>query len=279
MPQIPMSDQFYVGRGLNSATGKVYNTAIEFDDTQSVTSGQNKVLVLESVTSSRELTEKLSISASASLNMGNWGGSAGFELTKLREINNYYTYALIRVVIQNPPLLLRNPRLKPEAELKLVNEGWEAFSAAYGWEYVEGYIAGGSYYALIEIQTRSELQQQEVKGKLSGFYGPFGASTQVESTLKEIAQSTAINVLVAQNAGDGDPFETTLETMLDQARNFPALVSSSPVPIIVLTADYQSTVSIPQVPPPNSLPRIQQKNTLEDSGRQYLKLNLMIFVS
>jgi hypothetical protein len=272
MAQIPMGDQFIIGRGVNSLSGKTHNTAIEFDAPMSVAPGQDKVLLFEAVTSSRELTQKMSISASASLNMGDWGGSAGFKLTQSREINNYYTYALIQVLVLNPPTLLQNPRLKPAAKNKLSNEGWDAFAEAYGWEYIEGVRTGGSYYALIEIQTKSELQQQDVKGKLSAFYGPFGGGVEAETMLREIANSTSVNVLVAQSGGAGDAFETSLEEMLDQARSFPSLVDISPIPIIALTAEYKDTVLLPPVPAQNSLVRIQQKNTLEDLGNRYLKL-------
>lgn len=66
--------------------------------------------------------------------------------------------------------------------------------------------------------------------------------------------------------------ETSLDEMIDQARNFPKLAQNSPVQIIALTADYLGTVPLPSVPAPNSLTRIQQRNTLEELGREYLKL-------
>jgi len=274
MAEIPIVKQFKVGRGFNSVTGKVHGTAIEFDGLQPVVQGQGqtKSLLLESITSSRELTEQISFNASASVNQGNWGGAAGYMLTELREINNYSTYALIRAEVKNPPLLLQNPRLKEEARVLLNQQGWDEFTQLYGWEYFEGYISGGSYFALIEIQTRSELQQRNVKEKLSGFYGPFGVNAGAEAAFKQIAQSTSVNVLVYQSGGEGDPFETTLETMLDQARSFPELALNNPVPIIGLTSDYKSTIRLPAIPSQNSLARIQQKNTLEDLGRKYLKL-------
>ena len=90
-------------------------------------------------------------------------GLAEFSLSKSSEINSYYTYGLVRVLVTNPPEIIRNPRFKQEARNLLVNGGWEAFSAAYGWEYVEGFVTGGSYYALIEIQTDDEKEQRELR--------------------------------------------------------------------------------------------------------------------
>ena len=143
MAEIPMGSQLYYGRGLNSDTGVVFGTAIEFDDPQLAQSdGQRVVFVLESVTSSRELRETLHIAASASFKLG-WGVSAEFSLSNSTEVNSYYTYALIRCNVINPPLTIRNPRLTGTAKELLVQQGWDGFAAAYGWEYVDGLITGG----------------------------------------------------------------------------------------------------------------------------------------
>src|SRR5262245_50614794 len=125
MAKIPMFPQVYYGRGVDSTSGKPYGQAIEFDPPQAVTSGQRTDFRLESVSSSRELTEKLEISATASVSGGAWGVSAEFNLAKSREINNYYTYALVRVIVENAPTVLRNPRLRPEASALLIQKGWE----------------------------------------------------------------------------------------------------------------------------------------------------------
>jgi Alanine-zipper, major outer membrane lipoprotein len=271
MSNIPMLAQLYMGRGVNGSTGKAFGVAIEFDTPKSETSGQNTILQLVSISSSRELTETLNISASASFQKGLGGISAEVSFAQSRQFNNYYTYALVQVFVVNPPLLLRKPRFTKEANDLLINEGWDKFAASYGWEYVEGIITGGSYYALIEIQTTNEAEQKDVKGKLSGFYGPFKASVELESTLKDIRKETITNVFVNQSGGNQDPIEISLEAMLLQAQNFPKIASESPVPIIAITSDYQSTIPLPQVEPPDSLARNNQRNILEDYGREYLK--------
>ena len=61
--------------------------------------------------------------------------------------------------------------------------------------------------------------------------------------------------------------------MIHQARNFAEVVkaNSNPVSIFALTSDYQSTVPLPQMQPPDSIARLQQRATLEDLGKAYLK--------
>jgi hypothetical protein len=157
--EISMNPQFYIGRGINSTTGRIHGVAIDFDSIEPGSSGQKSILALGSITSTYELMEQLSIDIAASFKKLTWGVSAEFRLAQSREINSYYTYALVQVLVMNPPQMLRNPKLKPEARTMLEGVGgWEAFSKSYGWEYVEGIISGGSYYGLIEIQTTSEKQ-------------------------------------------------------------------------------------------------------------------------
>lgn len=271
MPQMPVNENFYTGRGINSTTGKVFRVAIKYDEPQSENSGQKTIMTLESITSSHSLSTSLSVSVSASMNSGAWGGSAGFKMMQSREVNSYYTYALVKTEVRNPPQLLRNPRLTQEAEAKL-QEGWDAFVSLYGDEYIEGIVTGGTYYAMIEIQTKDDTQQRDVSAKLSGSYGSFSGSAKMKSTFKEISKTYVLNVFVIQSGGSGDILETTLDEMIEQAVNFPALVKESPVDIFAITNDYQSTVSLPNIPPPDSLLRINQRDHLHDLGTRYLKL-------
>lgn len=273
MAQIPMLPQFYIGEGVNSATGTVYGQAIDFSSPQPAATGQTIELALESVSSSRELTDKLSIGASASINLGLFSASAEFKLANASSINSYYTYALVRVVVQNPATVLRDPSLRPHARDLLTQRGWDEFSLAHGWEYIQGIITGGSYYALIEVQTSNEIEQREVKTKLSGSFGPFKADASFERALQEATKHSVVRVIVYQSGGSGDLIETDLEGMLAQARTFPQLVRDHPTPITAITADYRSTVPIPPgVPAFNSLVRMQQRDTLQSYGRAYLDL-------
>ena len=273
MAKVPMNDQFYIGRGVDPDTGKTFKVAIEFDPPQPAAAGQDVTLMLQSITSSQELAESLSISMSASISKGVWGGSAGFNMMRSRTVNKYYTYALVNVEVKHPALTLRNPRLTQEAEKKLKNEGWSAFVSLYGEEYIEGIISGGSYYAMIEIQTKDESEQQSVKAKLSGHYGTITSSVSVQKTFSDIKREMAVNVFLCQSGGSGDVLEITLEDMMKQAVNFPALVNTKPSSVFALTAEYRNTVSLPSVPDPDALSyRRKQRDILNELGARYLKL-------
>jgi hypothetical protein len=273
--QIPILPGVYVGRGVDSITAKTYGSAISFDEPQiqEEAPGQQVDFMLESITSSRELLDKLDLSVTVSFSFAKWGASAEFKLSQSQTINSYYTYALVRVLVQNPPLLLRNPKFLPEAKELLVQKGWEEFAKSYGWEFVEGVITGGSYYGLIEIQTTNETEQKEIKAKLGVYYGPFKLDASFTRTLEDISKTTATNVRVIQSGGSGDVIETGLEEMIEQAVNFTKMAKENPVPIALIVNDYRSNVPIPlNVIDADNLSKINQKNILSDMGRLYLRL-------
>lgn len=275
MPTIPIRDDLQggLGVGYDNTTGTTKAVAIDFDPPPLPAPGQEVTLELLSIESSRELTEKLSIDISASFKQGVGGASAEFNLSQSYEINQYFTYALMKVNVKNTPQLLTNPRLSEQAkEFITQNQNDEAaFFRKFGDQFVEGVITGGSYYALIQIQTTNEKQQQETKTKLSGFYGTFKASAEFRTTFQEIQKNSVTNIYLAQKGGSGDNLEITLDAMLQQVESFPSLIKNSPVNIAVITANYSDKVIFPNLPEPGSLPNGNQEEVLEDFGIDYYR--------
>src|SRR4051812_20478982 len=190
------NDQFFLGRGINSQTQQAFNEGLNFTEPIAEAPGQRSQYYLETLTSTRDLMQSLDISATASLGIGAFSVSAEFELSKNTEMNSFYTYALVRVSVQNPPLVIRSPQLKGDARQVLEQQGWSEFAKAYGWEYVAGKITGGAFYGLIECQTTTIQQQQSIRAQLSASYGPFKASGDVASKLKESMSEVGLNVSV-----------------------------------------------------------------------------------
>lgn len=278
MVQIQWLDGLYEGRGINPATGEIFQQAINFTPPIPVGSGQKPKLDLKIISSSKQLANLLSVDASASLHVKTKGNvSAQASFSDQQQINSYYQYALVTVSVTNPTQLLREPVLKENARKLLESGGWEEFAKSYGLEFVEGYIPGGYYYALIEIQTTDSSKQQEIAAKLSGSYSGFGVDGKVtaeaENQIKTALKDQKISVSVCQSGGSGDPLEVTLDKMIEQAINFPALIRENPVFMTAITNTYQRAVP--------DLPRSKgselfwntQTNTLNELGEQYLELD------
>jgi hypothetical protein len=61
MAQIPVLPQYYVGRGADSATGRPYGEAIDFDSELAVSAADEVSFKFVAISSSRELTEQLNV--------------------------------------------------------------------------------------------------------------------------------------------------------------------------------------------------------------------------
>ena len=271
MTEIPIKSNFQLGAGFDNATQATKRVAVNFDLPEPLPS-QTSFAELVSIKSSKELTKTLDINASASFKKGVGGASAEYSLAKSYQFNRYYTYALMRIIVRNSPQLVQHPELTEEAEKYLSERGWEEFFQLYGDSFIEGFITGGSYYAMLEIQTTSEKEQEETKLKLSGYYGPVSASLELKQTFEEIQNTKIINIFLRQNGGWGDSLEITLGEMLEQAKEFPSLIKNNPVNAVAITAKYRERVVLPNIPAIDELPKINQRDVLEDLGNQYLNL-------
>lgn len=274
MSEIPMFSELYEGRGVNPDTLRTFSVGIEFKPLVSLVNpqGQVSMLTMQTISSTSELASSLNVSASAALTTIRGGGSAEAKFIQQRQINSYYTYSLVKVYVENPPQLIRDVSLKELAIKKLEEGGWDEFSQVYGTHYVEGYITGGTYYALIEVQTTNAEEKREISAKLSGKYSGVGfkvdGSGEAQSKLREATENRTTNVYVFQSGGIGDVLEITMEEMIEQALKFPKLVEKAPVPIRAIINDYKSIQNIPSIP----LTPSKQRHVLEELGSLYMKL-------
>lgn len=279
MSEIPMLTGLYEGRGVDPDTGKTFNVGVTFKPPQTLVNpqGQNSVMTIKVITSTSQMADLLNVSAAATVTTIKGGGSAEAKFLRDRTLNSYYLYALVKVIVENPAVTIRDVVLKDNAHNLLKEQGWDSFAQSYGLQYVEGYITGGFYYALLEIQTTDAGEKQEIASKLNGNYKGFGlkigATAEANSQIQNSTKNYTTNVYVFQSGGSGDILETNLEDMIKQAQEFPKLVKESPVPIRAIINDYRnSSENIPPNLSRASLKFIVQKERLEDLGKSYLRL-------
>lgn len=63
MAQVQWLEGLYVGRGINPATGEMFQPAIDYASVESVDSGQKPKLDLKIISSSKQLANLLSVDA------------------------------------------------------------------------------------------------------------------------------------------------------------------------------------------------------------------------
>lgn len=266
-----LSPGTYLGRGCDFSTGINYGEALEFDPARPVIdgAGQQVAFDLRQITSSKELLQSLNLTASASF-AGTFSISAEARYASQQQINQYNTYLLVNVKVTNPELIIRNPKLKTETFQLLAERGWEAFEQQYGTDYLSGLVTGGSYYGLIEINTKSKEEQQEIAAAVSASYGIFKSSGQLDSKLKQAIENKELKVTILQSGGSGDSLEVGLDEMIEQARNFPQMAKQHPVPFQGIYEEYSKTVPLPPAIGEGSLTKQHRLNVLEELGQKYL---------
>jgi hypothetical protein len=275
MLQIPFFEGLYEGRGVNPDTTEGFNLGIDYGKADSPTKSpaQTSILTMQTITSSSELSSALDIGVSASLSTIKGGGSAEAKFFRGQELNSYYVYGLLKVYVENESDVIRKVLLTETALKRLKDENWEGFSRIYGTHYVEGFVTGGIYFALIEVRTTSAQDKQEISAKISGQYRITGAKVDgganATAKLQAATKNQSTSVYVFQAGGSGDVLETSLDEMIEQAMEFPALALKTPKRIRAILNKYDSVENIPSAV---AIPPSAKSDALQDLGRLYLEL-------
>ncbi|MCB0018470.1 MAG: hypothetical protein KDE09_11815, partial [Anaerolineales bacterium] len=278
MNTYPYFDGVLVGSGINPLTRQVHAEAIEHEGLEALggeQQGQKVLFQLTKIEDTQSLARSLGISAAASFS--GFGFSASIE-TKFAEnvkINRFSTYLLVSVDVQNASLVARNATLKPDAQQYLLDYGWDEFEKIYGSDYVRGYVSGGSYYGLIEILTRSHEEKVKLTARLSASGWGAKISGELEKELETITKGLEHRVMVVQKGAVGGGadqiMEVNLAEMITQAQRFPADIIRNPVPFLIITGGYRTSLLVTPPAKPDSQLLRQRNDVLEELGSKYLQ--------
>lgn len=236
MRTINYHSTFDFGKGIDSIAETACGQAVEADVAQSIqgAGGQFTRFRLDIVESRTHLMKSLGVSASASLRYGipaiaGAGGSAKMDFVEENHFNDYNLNILARVWVENPVLMLRNPRLKQEAA-QLYSRSVHEFEKRYGDTFVSGLHTGGEFFGFISIKTRDTVTKNAIHGNLSasGAFGAWGAAFQTDLRSNKFVgvESKDIKVFIEMSGGGGR-LESTVEGMLELAKEFPNKVKAT----------------------------------------------------
>jgi hypothetical protein len=144
-----------LGLGYDTVRTEVRGECVEGEEAPSDSLGENQLFSLLEVENSKTLQDLLKVSASASL-AGSIGGLQGkASLIQSVQVNSYSIYLLASVLVEQPPKRLSKAKLSTNASLLLSSKGPSEFRVRCGDEYISGWVTGGEYHAIIEIDTES----------------------------------------------------------------------------------------------------------------------------
>lgn len=242
------------GIGYDALLGEMRGDWVERTEPQPLKGGQGQEIFfqLHKVNSTQELAQHLNFSTNANINCASFiEGSATTAFLSNRKINRYSVYLLLRVVVKNPALQMRDVELKQQA-IKLLKSpgGATEFRKRAGDEFIVGIISGGEYIALIEIEANSEDQKNEISGQISAINSNFGFAgnftTNWKNTISNISKKGYTKIFSLQRGGQETKVPQNIEEMITHAENFPLSVKDSfAKPLQAIFLNYRSTLNLP----------------------------------
>jgi formylglycine-generating enzyme required for sulfatase activity len=250
-----------LGLGYNALTGEPSIQVVEYQGTRTPgdQTGQEVDFLFKRITSTEELMEVLGFEGSGNIN-ASWFALKGSVKANAfsessRKVNSYSTFSLLYVRVHQISKNIYGTDLS-QAGLDFIEaKGLEEFHSRAGHEYIDGFINGGEFISAIEIISQDSETKAKVDKALEAQISistliPMGkgvdATMQLRSTFEELAKNKNVSIQVkCYRQGGTGAIPTTTEEALEYAKNFPATVEQSAVPLQVITKPYSNLLSYP----------------------------------
>lgn len=229
---IPFVRGMSLGVGCNLLTGKILDNPFDnLDQFLNEDISSEQIFQVHRITNTEDLKKKLSLEVSSSLLSGGLFSTVNPAANLLHEhkLSGDNIYLLLSVQVIHSYEFLKEYPLKPEVLSLLEDQKLDPFYASYGRGFVAGFIKGGCYYGLIEIQTNSLEEKKDLSGKLN-FKTLLGNSLglDVQSHLSNTFTNKRVQISVFRSGGLQASTGLTLEDMLFEASNFPNSIAENP---------------------------------------------------
>ena len=273
--RIPYIGNMSFGRGVNSLTGEVLGVALECDQPIATAGvgGQEAKVEVEMINTHEQLMESMGLSVSVSGHYGMFSASGKFGLAEKSSFNSQSSFIVAKCLVQNAFLQVNHAKLLPEAEALLTNNKPDTFKTAFGDSFVRGILTGGEYYAVIQITSTEEEQQQSLalscKASCQGLVASATFKTSLDKAQASTTSETDISINFYQRAGQDEQlaFTKDVEEVLARLIAFPAIVRANPIGYEAEIANYNTLA----LPTPNYVEIENREESLQDCARLRLK--------
>lgn len=175
------------------------------------------------ITNVSQVRSALKVSASASFSYGIYSGSGNFDLFSDDSVNTFSSYMYLSVTVLNASEVLSEKNLL-DSRVKQISENTDDFRKGCGDQYVAGVSTGGTFTAVVRIETDSEAHQQSIDAAISGAAAGFGqASASMDSQFSSLQSMGRWTVVMVRKGDDGPLPE--LKDMNEYALHFAEKVS------------------------------------------------------
>lgn len=273
------------GQGANPDLSTLHGTAIEYDGLSSpIGTGQSVNFYLQVVTTNEEMLSALSVTANASYASAVFSGNASAQFLSNRSVSRYSTFVVARCVVNNPEQVITNPRPKLDVDDWRQQHSKADFQRLYGDEFLSGFITGGYYFGVIQVNSTSEAKQREIAVAVAGSGWGASADASVASRLQSVTESLEKEVVVYRNGGDSSQaLPRTIDEMIEQIINFPGQVRQDAIPFGGIYQRYDESIRFSPCKEETGLDLALRRADLNELAHQFIRLKELradvIFVS
>ena len=264
-----------VGQGANLALKTEHGTAVEGDlgDAVPGVGGIDVAYQLTVIRSDEQLLEAFNLSASAGFSGLFLDASTSDHFLNQSSYSRYRTYVVARCIVSLPDRSIRDPKLKAEARALAERKTKDYFTKIYGSEYLRGLVTGGAYFGVIEIDSTSSREQEDIAVAVSASGWGAEAEVSVSKKLEAITKNMSTRVFVFRQGGDSSlPNPSTPDEIISQAAGFAKTVESAPVLIKGIYQRYDQVFDIEFGDEGGGFAWDVRTDDLQTLGRRYLKL-------
>ena len=174
--------------------------------------GQEVTFSLSLLESSKDLSDRMSIDASAKAKFLVGGGEMKVNFATQTQFAETRTTLLAKVTVKNtswtvpPGIKFRadvEPLLKGVAGAAPTDAQLVRFRNRCGDGFLHSYTTGGEYFALIQVDTQSKSESESIKAHIAGNYLTYSASADFEKELSKIVSNSKTVVRTYQVGGEG----------------------------------------------------------------------------
>ena len=214
--------------------------------------GQSDDFYAELVEDSASVRDKLDISAQAEFGIGAFSGSASASFSQSLQMDSYNLYIVGKVTSRLEKIGLSGrqaSRLRLSADvLKSMDspDDLARFRRKYGDMFVSGLIRGGALLFVVQIETNSRQEKQQIAASVGGGGAAWSFKADFAHEMESLTKHRRVTACITQSGGRWGFKEVDAASLMDAAFAFPTTVRDAPVTVAVEVSEYDSVQNWPE---------------------------------
>ena len=210
-----------LGKGYDAVSGADKGECVSFSGIEPF-SGLETLLEIKQIEHTDTLSQEMSLSASAALKFEVGSGSSKAEFVQSQSVTSYSTFVLVKAIVRAPVQNAVHLDYAPGFSRLLKNaNGQNQFRSSCGDYFVGGYISGGEFFGVIQIESTDQVSKQSLEDSLKASYGVFNSALEFKQKLERVVKDREVRIRAYQGGGNPKILIPTADGLIKVATEFP----------------------------------------------------------